>query len=131
MQCRQLVIKPCTGESHGQNNRCQNMTQSFVEIRTVLFVNVNLTGPGNAIKVGPDGIEITNHSRRINSRRQSMARPAVSGDTNRRKRKRFNQITLIDGTAPHQGHRRNTLNNSCVHAHLMHFLETDHNVAIK
>jgi hypothetical protein len=60
-----------------------------------------------------------------------MTRPAVGGDTNRRKRKRFNNISVINGTATQEGHWNGTLNNTCIHSRLMQFLETDHNVAIK
>jgi len=89
--------------------------QCFVEICAVLFVNVNLTGHWNAFKVRPYGIKITNHRRQINIRFQSMTRPAVGGDTNRRKRKRFNNISVINRTATQKGHWNGTLNNTCIH----------------
>ncbi len=132
MKNGKVMINTPPGKAHGDDDRGLDMAQGLVEIGAVLFADPDLAVGRNAGKgLGRHTVKITDDGRHgdIGPVRQfstSVRRDAGGGQGDRVHDIRDRRLPTAQ-----QGDRVKTVNNLHGHGFLMHFSETDHNVAAK
>ncbi len=132
MKNGEVMVNTAPRKTDGDDHRGLDVAQGLVEIRTVLFADLDLTVRRNAGKgLGRHTVKITDDGRQCDVGPVRQLSTSISRDASGGQGHGVHDIRDRRLTAAQQGDRVKTVNNPLGHGFLMHFSETDHNVAAK